>query len=484
MGEAAYSFSPPQARLLLAMRDGRYRPSALTRQAAARVSLVDRMPPVYQQALRGTCVANAVTALLEYYGDCKVRLSVQFLYVATKDLEREGLERNLARVQAGEPPDPPFEAVFHSRLIQLRMLADANGGMQSPGMRPYLQRFLDGAREAFLNDGGTLLSSCFRVVETQGICRYRFWPTSTVHATLMFGTAQRTKCPPGAREDALKRRVVAGLYLLGTPNNVDEIRGILAGANGRRPMPVAITASCFAGCDKGDFRLPRMERDAAGAWVAVEPRTGVHGLLIVGYEDDVRMPGGGFFVVRNSYGEEWGSRGYGRMSYAYLECFALEAGTILQDLVDYEGEGYVAAPPSRRKARPPFLLRLVPNLLIGLLIVLLTVWARARFEAARRGRTPAVLPAVPVVVTNMVEKAARPVVVTNIVERRLPPVVVTNTVERFLPLPLPAAAGKPAEAAAVPAETNGPVRAGTGPAAANRIPPEVQDAGAEIRQDF
>ena len=44
--------------------------------------------------------------------------------------------------------------------------------------------------------------------------------------------------------------------------------------------------------------------------------------------------------MRNSYGEDWGEGGYGKMPYAYLECFALEAGTILQSMVDYAGDGY------------------------------------------------------------------------------------------------------------------------------------------------
>ena len=95
----AHIFPPFQAEYLRALQGGRYHPPK--RRPPASVSLLDRMPPViYQQALRGTCVANAVTALLEYYGDCKTRLSVQYLYAATKEIERAGLERNLAHVRS------------------------------------------------------------------------------------------------------------------------------------------------------------------------------------------------------------------------------------------------------------------------------------------------------------------------------------------------------------------------------------------------
>ena len=67
---------------------------------------------------------------------------------------------------------------------------------------------------------------------------------------------------------------------------------------------------------------------------------GGHEVLLVGYEDDPREKGGGRFIVRNSWGAEWGDGGYGAVSYAYVECFCNEAGTILQDVVDYVGDGY------------------------------------------------------------------------------------------------------------------------------------------------
>lgn len=338
MAESSHVFSPFQAEYLRAMRDGRHRPP--TRRPPASVSLVARMPPVvYQQALRGTCVANAVTALLEYYGDCKTRLSVQYLYSATKELEREGLERNLTHVRTGEPLDPGFESVLHAQLQQLRLLASANGGMESAAVQPYLQRFEDGVRARFEEEGGSLLRSCFKAVETRGVCRHALWPYAAAAATPVFGKPEAVVFPPGTHEDAQKRRILSGLYLLGTPNNVDEIRGILAGVNGRRPMPVCVTVDVFEGCDDGTFAFPPT-REVDGTLTSGASWQGRHGLLLAGYVDEAAYAGGGYFIVRNSYGEDWGEGGYGRMPYAYLECFALEAGTILQSMVDYAGDGY------------------------------------------------------------------------------------------------------------------------------------------------
>lgn len=149
MAVVPYRFPAQQEAFLRAMAEGSYRVSARTSRGPMSVSLVDRMPPVYQQALQGTCVANAVVALLEFYGDLKTRLSVQFLHAATKEIEWNGLVKNLGNLRTGGPLDAGFESVFHTELLQLRMLADANGGMNAPAVRPYLTRFDEAVRARF-----------------------------------------------------------------------------------------------------------------------------------------------------------------------------------------------------------------------------------------------------------------------------------------------------------------------------------------------
>lgn len=50
-----------------------------------------------------------------------------------------------------------------------------------------------------------------------------------------------------------------------------------------------------------------------------------HSIVLVGYEDDASLPGGGALVFRNSYGPEWGEGGYARMSYAYAREYGNDA---------------------------------------------------------------------------------------------------------------------------------------------------------------
>ena len=396
MAAAPYIFPAQQAEFLRALRDGRYRAPARTRNVPSATSLVSKMPPIYEQALRGTCVANAATAMLEYYEDCKMRLSVQYLFAATKEVERAGLERNLSRLRLGEPLDPAFEHAHHSKLLQLRMMADANGGINAPVMKPYLTQFEETVRTRYESMEGSLLRSCFNVLEYRGTCRYALWPYAGVSAAPLFGPGERVAYPPGSDEDAKKHRVLSGLYLLPAPNNVDEIRGILAGVNDRRPMPVCVTVSFFAGCDGETFAFPRTEETPDGL-AAKDEWLGVHGMLIVGYVDNAAAPGGGYFLVRNSLGEAWGNRGYGKLPYAYVACFALEAGTILQDLVDYTGDGYgglrtvgpFGPPRPRRRGLLIFL-----NLLLAAALVAGT-WAAVRLFSKAKEPADSALPGRP-----------------------------------------------------------------------------------------
>ena len=391
MGEAPYIFPEPQAEYLRALNAGRCLASDLSHRVPARVSLVDAMPPVYQQALQGTCVANAVTALLEYYGDCKTRLSVQYLAAVTKDVERAGLTRNLEALRTGGTLDAGFEALFHTELLQLRLLADTNGGLASPALRPYLARFEEGVMSRFNRAPGSLLVSCFHAVETRGVCRYALWPYAGARMASVFGeVGAALEVPPGADEDAAKRRVTHGLYLLSMANNVDEIRGLLAGTNGRRPMPVAVTVNFFADCDGTTYSFPETEELAEGRLASKNVWRGRHCLLLVGYEDNPKAPGGGWFLIRNSLGEDWGEKGYGRMPYAYLACFAVEAGTILQDRMDYEGDGYdgqrsVGESTSKKSRSQAFLLRLAVNLALALVLVGGTLWV-ASYERNKEAK--------------------------------------------------------------------------------------------------
>lgn len=68
--------------------------------------------------------------------------------------------------------------------------------------------------------------------------------------------------------------------------------------------------------------------------VGSEPVDGGHAMCLVGYQDDTTVPGGGFFILRNSWDTTWGSQclygaGNGTIPYAYLATDCWEAVTTL-----------------------------------------------------------------------------------------------------------------------------------------------------------
>jgi hypothetical protein len=77
--------------------------------------------------------------------------------------------------------------------------------------------------------------------------------------------------------------------------------------------------------------------------VGQEPSAGGHAMCLIGYQDDASQPGGGFFILRNSWGTGWGGQcpygaGNGTIPYAYLA---------------NEGWEAVAMPPPRRRLIRP-----------------------------------------------------------------------------------------------------------------------------------
>ena len=334
MEASSYKLTAGQIACLSAVAAGRYTDCNRCADYPQAVSLTDKFAEAGSQALRNACVANAVTALVEYFEDGKNRLSAQYLIEVTRLAERDWLNRNLDALASGRPCEVDFASAFEGPVAQVKMLVAANGA-KSPATASFIDSFGKQIARRLAADNGTRIRRAFEALERYGICRFRLWPYANVASV---AEAADGSFPPGAHEDARKHRVMNGLYILRAPNNVDEIRGILSGANGRRRMPVCVGVDVFEGCDDETFAFPSCATDGS-----VATFKGIHEMLLVGYRDDRAFAGGGFFIVRNSWGTDWGKDGYGRIPYAYIECFCREAGTILQDLVDYVGERGLSA---------------------------------------------------------------------------------------------------------------------------------------------
>jgi hypothetical protein len=55
--------------------------------------------------------------------------------------------------------------------------------------------------------------------------------------------------------------------------------------------------------------------------------TGGHSIALVGYRKLAGYPGGGYFIIRNSWGTDYGNQGYGYISFAYIRAHSADAMT-------------------------------------------------------------------------------------------------------------------------------------------------------------
>lgn len=234
-----------------------------------RVSLVDRMPAVRHQGVRGTCVAHACTAVREYLtGDPQVNLSEQFLYWAARQ-----------------------------KLI-LPVLKH----------RP-----------------GTLLVYGLMALQDYGICDETDWP---YNPNPVSGDEAQGQPSPGVLEKAKGYRIQKYVFLW--PRDIHQLKAHLAGG-----YPIAFTVPTFGYWNAimigrtGAIRMPLSPEGTRNPMAWLES---AHAVCMVGYQDDESVPGGGYFIVRNSWGTSWASQcpdrpGYCWMPYDYLKRFGLTAFT-------------------------------------------------------------------------------------------------------------------------------------------------------------
>ena len=237
--------------------------------------------------------------------------------------------------QVSDAPLPPSVRLM-DKLFPVR---DQGGrgtcvAFSSVGLREYLAGCSVELSEQFLywackqldghpDEAGTFVHTAMSALSTMGVCPRETWPYNPEQ---ILGDESQGPAPDEAREQAtsfvmLNSRAVA-------PNCVNHYKHVLAGTDGLGGMPVVIACLVFnswfrsaATHQTGKITMPLPGE---------QPLGGGHAMLIVGYQDDSSVPGGGYFIVRNSWSERWASAspevpGHALMPYAYVERYVAEA---------------------------------------------------------------------------------------------------------------------------------------------------------------
>jgi len=159
---------------------------------------------------------------------------------------------------------------------------------------------------------GSFFADALRGLATFGVCREELLP---------YGREFLPDLEPSAaaHADAEGRRGLQAVWIKPwdvttgmTAEMLAAIRRELAGGH-----PVAI-----------GMRWPQDERYSPAGWLEVPPPEQVfdgHSVVLVGWQDDGEVPGGGSFTFRNSFGPGWREGGYGRLPYAYVADYGNDA---------------------------------------------------------------------------------------------------------------------------------------------------------------
>mgnify|MGYP002777181507 CR=1 FL=1 len=153
----------------------------------------------------------------------------------------------------------------------------------------YNARDLDGDTS---QDEGTYLKSCVKVLRQYGACLERTWAFDIERIYDEPGEEAYEEAANFLIEDAYRLKV-----------DLDAMRSCLA-----EGYPFSFGLQLFSSFQKAGANglVPMPDPDR-------EQHDGGHAMLCVGYSDADKV-----FIVRNSWGEEWGDRGYCYIPYAYM----------------------------------------------------------------------------------------------------------------------------------------------------------------------
>ena len=165
---------------------------------------------------------------------------------------------------------------------------------------------------------GTYVSTGMGRLLADGIPNETDWP---YNPNPIPGNEPQDPAPAGILVKAAPLRITATSAV--SAANVDALRKALAGGS-----PVAFAVPVYTSWfaepthTTGDIHLP----------LPGETLEGGHALCMVGYQSDASVPGGGYFLVRNSWGAGYASQspvapGYIRIPFAYISQYANSAYT-------------------------------------------------------------------------------------------------------------------------------------------------------------
>lgn len=163
------------------------------------------------------------------------------------------------------------------------------------------------------------LVAMFPRLKTDGTCTERTWP---YYPTEIAGNDSQDPPPPGAATEAKTYRPKQVLQLT-SPRDISAIRKAIAEFH-----PVAIGIPVYPSWYES--AVVRKYGNITVPLPGEVPDQVGHAITLVGFEDNPDYAGGGYFIVRNSWGKNWATAGvfgpgYGTIPYRYIADFNWDA---------------------------------------------------------------------------------------------------------------------------------------------------------------
>ena len=197
---------------------------------------------------------------------------------------------------------------------QRRRLAD-----DSDELSEQFTYWLAKSNDGFPNQDGTWLRVAMPLTEEDGSCLESVWPYNQAPIP---GNEGQGPPPAGAEQDAANHRLVGPSQL---PNR--DPAAMRATLDSGRPLAISVPVynnwySNPAANALGLIPMP----------LPNSVRKGGHALCVMGYGWDVDFAGGGYLIVRNSWGTVWAPQspvapGYGAIPFLYVERYGWEGWT-------------------------------------------------------------------------------------------------------------------------------------------------------------
>lgn len=187
----------------------------------------------------------------------------------------------------------------------------------------YETKLIDGSPGAC----GTWQVKAVLPLASRGQCREQVWPYNPNLPCNNHGAL-----PPQARPDGLNNR----LATLSVPAR--SVADYKLHMSKQRPVTISIPVY------DSWYRSAETRRSGRITMrIGAEPSVGGHAVCLVGYQDSASSPGGGYFIVRNSWGTTWATQspygaGYGTIPYQYITNEAWEAFTAVVPGITAEDE--------------------------------------------------------------------------------------------------------------------------------------------------